>query len=70
MAKIKGMTKQLNGTHKITVRDSVNNATFTLQLPYSVGSRFSIGNVEFENNGQNYSPVQTIPQSWYVNLNV
>ena len=70
MAKIKGLTRQTSGTRKITVRDYGNNTTFSLYLPYSVGGSFSIGSVEFQNNGSNYVPVQAIPKSWYVNLNV
>ena len=63
-------TKQSNPTRKIVVKDYSNNATFTLQIPFSTGRQFSIGAVEFVDNGSYFKPVQTIPASWYVNLNV
>ena len=67
----KGLTRISKGAgHKILIRDSSNNATFSLHLPYSVGGSFSIGSIQFENVGSCYRPMQAIPASWYVNLNV
>jgi hypothetical protein len=63
-------TKQANPTRKIVVRDYSNNKSFTLQVPFSIGREFSIGAIQFVDNGNTYTPVQQIPASWYVNLNV
>ena len=64
-------TKQANPTRKIVVRDYSNNKSFTLQVPFSIGREFSIGAIQFVDSGNQYfKPVQTIPASWYVNLNV
>lgn len=63
-------TKQSNPSRKITVRDFSNNTTFTLQIPFSTGREFSIGSIQFIDNGSYFKPVQNIPASWYVNLNV
>ena len=64
-------TKQSNVSRKIVVRDFNNNATFTLQIPFSTGNTFSIGHIDFIDSGNQYfKPVQRIPASWYVNLNV
>jgi hypothetical protein len=63
-------TKQTNPTRKIVVKDYSNNASFTLQIPFSTGREFSIGAIQFIDSGSYFQPVQTIPASWYVNLNV
>ena len=62
-------TKQSNPSRKIVVKDFSNNATFTLQIPFSTGREFSIGAIQFVDTGSYFKPIQTIPASWYINLN-
>ena len=62
-------TKQSNPSRKIVVKDFSNNATFTLQIPFSIGKEFSIGVIQFVDSGSYFKPVQQIPASWYINLN-
>jgi|688.fasta_scaffold71799_9 hypothetical protein len=66
----KGTTRIVkNAGYKINVRDSANNATFTLYLPYSSANGFSIGNIRFNSMGGYFAPSEPLPKSWYVNLN-
>jgi hypothetical protein len=66
----KYQTSKRNIAKKTLIRDSLNGKFFTLYLPFSTGKTFSIGQVTFENNGAYYKPMQAIPASWYVDLNI
>jgi hypothetical protein len=70
----KGTTKIVkNAGYKINVRDSANNASFTLYLPYSCKHEFSIGSIRFTPIGgypsNGFTPSEPLPKSWYVDLN-
>jgi hypothetical protein len=63
-------TSKRNTAQKTLIRDSLNGKVFTLYLPFSTGKTFSIGEITFANQGNNYyKPMQAIPTSWYINLN-
>jgi hypothetical protein len=47
---------------------STDKGRFYLHLPYSIGSTFAIGAVNFTNNGSYYSADKPIPQSWLIDL--
>jgi len=47
---------------------STDKGRFYLHLPYSIGSTFAIGSVNFTNNGSYFSADKPIPSSWLIDL--